>query len=441
MDSKKDMKPEVGRGCAFGVNELGEAVAQMADGCFKLHETPWQGEYPDHEQCDIFEVRFKNTRRSFYQNVNNLDLQVGDIVAVEASPGHDIGIISLTGDMVAKQMRRVGFNPFNGEFKKIYRKAKPYDIERWQEAIALEHETMIRSRQIAADMGLDMKIGDVEYQGDKIKAIFYYIADGRVDFRELIKVFAEQFHIRIEMKQIGARQEAGRIGGIGACGRELCCASWISSFSSVTTSAARVQDLSLNPLKLAGQCSKLKCCLMYEYDLYMDARRAIPRIKEPLQAMDGEYYLVKTDILAKMMTFSSSKESMSNLVTIPVWRVKEILAANRNGEKVDSIAGDSAPKKAEEPTYRTEEDSITRFDKSKKRKKKRSGNKPHQPKAEEGQQLTTDVATEPKAEAENPEQGRGGDRRFPNRGRQHRHHNRRPNNGGKGEGKSEPKVE
>ena len=444
MDNKKDMKPEVGRGCAFGVNELGEAFAQMADGCFKLHETPWQSEFPDHEQCDIFEVRFKNTRRSFYQNVNNLDLQVGDIVAVEASPGHDIGIISLTGDMVAKQMRRVGFNPFNGEFKKIYRKAKPYDIERWQEAIALEHETMIRSRQIAADMGLDMKIGDVEYQGDKIKAIFYYIADGRVDFRELIKVFAEQFHIRIEMKQIGARQEAGRIGGIGACGRELCCASWISSFSSVTTSAARVQDLSLNPLKLAGQCSKLKCCLMYEYDLYMDARRAIPRIKEPLQAMDGEYYLVKTDILAKMMTFSSSKESMSNLVTIPVWRVKEILAANRNGEKVDSIAGDSAPKKVEEPTYRTEEDSITRFDKSKKRKKKRSGNKPNQPKGEDNQQSQqpqTEGTTEPKAEGEATEQHRHNDRRFSNRGRQNRHHNRRPNNGGKGEGKPEPKAE
>ena len=446
MDNKKDMKPEVGRGCAFGVNELGEAVAQMAEGCFKLHETPWQGEYPEHEACDIFEVRFKNTRRSFYQNVNNLDLQVGDIVAVEASPGHDIGIISLTGDMVAKQMRRVGFNPFNGEFKKIYRKAKPYDIERWQEAIALEHETMIRSRQIAADMGLDMKIGDVEYQGDKIKAIFYYIADGRVDFRELIKVFAEQFHIRIEMKQIGARQEAGRIGGIGACGRELCCASWISSFSSVTTSAARVQDLSLNPLKLAGQCSKLKCCLMYEYDLYMDARRAIPRIKEPLQAMDGEYYLVKTDILAKMMTFSSSKESMSNLVTIPVWRVKEILAANRNGEKVDSIAGDSAPKRVEEPTYRTEEDSITRFDKSKKRKKKRSNNNRSQSKAEEGQTVAIEPTTEPKAEPKSeakPESKQGeehtehtenhrhhnGDRRFGNRGRSNnnRHHHRRPN--------------
>ena len=441
MDSKKYMKPEVGRGAAFGQNEQGEATACMADGCFKLHETPWMAEYPDHEQCDIFEVRFKNTRRSFYQNVNNLDLQIGDIVAVEASPGHDIGIISLTGDMVAKQMRRVGFNPFNGEFKKIYRKAKPYDIERWQEAIALEHETMIRSRQIAADMGLDMKIGDVEYQGDKIKAIFYYIADGRVDFRELIKVFAEQFHIRIEMKQIGARQEAGRIGGIGACGRELCCASWISSFSSVTTGAARVQDLSLNPLKLAGQCSKLKCCLMYEYDLYMDARRAIPRIKEPLQALDGEYFLVKTDILGKKMTFSSSKESMSNLVTIPVWRVKEILAANRNGEKVESIAGDSAPAKSEEPTYRTEEDSITRFDKSKKRKKRRnnSNNKPQQRTAEpQGEMQGEQSAAAP---GENRGEHRQGDRNDRNRSNRNRNRNRRPNGEHREKSKNEEKSE
>ena len=440
MDYTKYDKPEVGRGVAFGTNEVGESCAKEARGCFRLHEEPWLSEYPDNFPTDIFEVRFKNTRRSFYQNVNNLQLEVGDIVAVEASPGHDIGIISLTGDMVARQMKRLGFNPQNGEFKKIYRKARPYDIEKWQEAIALEHETMIRSRQIAADMGLDMKIGDVEYQGDKIKAIFYYIADGRVDFRELIKVFAEQFHIRIEMKQIGARQEAGRIGGIGACGRELCCASWISSFSSVTTSAARVQDLSLNPLKLAGQCSKLKCCLMYEYDLYMDARRTIPRIKEPLQAMDGEYYLVKTDILAKQMTFSSSKESMSNLVTIPVWRVKEILAANRNGEKVDSIAGDSAPKKVEEPTYRTEEDSITRFDKSKKRKKKRSGNRVQQTKSDDDQPAKTEGSSEPKPEGEGAEQGRHNDRRFSNRGRNNRHHNhnRRPNhNAGKDEAKAE----
>ena len=372
MDYTKYDKPEVGRGVAFGVNEAGEPCAKEARGCFRLHEEPWLEEYPDNFPTDIFEVRFKNTRRSFYQNVNNLQLQVGDIVAVEASPGHDIGIISLTGDMVAKQMRRLGFNPQNGEFKKIYRKARPYDIEKWQEAIALEHETMIRSRQIAADMGLDMKIGDVEYQGDKIKAIFYYIADGRVDFRELIKVFAEQFHIRIEMKQIGARQEAGRIGGIGACGRELCCASWVSSFTSVTTGAARVQDLSLNPLKLAGQCSKLKCCLMYEYDVYADARRSMPRLREPLQAIDGEYFLVKSDILAHTMTFSSSKESMSNLVTIPVSRVREILAVNRNGEKVESLLGEDFEPQVEEPTYRTEEDSITRFDKTKKRKKRKN---------------------------------------------------------------------
>ena len=372
MDYTKYDKPEVGRGVAFGINEVGEPCAKEARGCFRLHEEPWLAEYPDNFPTDIFEVRFKNTRRSFYQNVNNLQLEVGDIVAVEASPGHDIGIISLTGDMVARQMKRLGFNPQNGEFKKIYRKARPYDIEKWQEAIALEHETMIRSRQIAADMGLDMKIGDVEYQGDKIKAIFYYIADGRVDFRELIKVFAEQFHIRIEMKQIGARQEAGRIGGIGACGRELCCASWVSSFSSVTTGAARVQDLSLNPLKLAGQCSKLKCCLTYEYDVYADARRSMPRLREPLQAIDGEYFLVKSDILAHTMTFSTSKDSMSNLVTIPVSRVREILAVNRNGGKVESILGEDFEPQVEEPTYRTEEDSITRFDKAKKRKKKKN---------------------------------------------------------------------
>ena len=372
MDYTKYDKPEVGRGVAFGTNEVGEPCAKEARGCFRLHEEPWLSEYPDNFPTDIFEVRFKNTRRSFYQNVNNLQLEVGDIVAVEASPGHDIGIISLTGDMVARQMKRLGFNPQNGEFKKIYRKARPYDIEKWQEAIALEHETMIRSRQIAADMGLDMKIGDVEYQGDKIKAIFYYIADGRVDFRELIKVFAEQFHIRIEMKQIGARQEAGRIGGIGACGRELCCASWVSSFSSVTTGAARVQDLSLNPQKLAGQCSKLKCCLTYEYDVYADARRSMPRLREPLQTLEGEFFLVKSDILAHTMTFSSSKESWSNLVTLPVSRVREILAANRNGEKVDSLHGSDFEPQVEEPTYRTEEDSITRFDKTKKRKKKRN---------------------------------------------------------------------
>ena len=358
----KAPKPEIGRGCTFYYAPEGVA-AKPCEGCYKLHETAWLEQYPPHTPTDIFEVRFKNTRRSYYQNVNNLPLKRGDIVAVEASPGHDIGIVSLTGDMVARQMRRVGFNPYNGEFKKIYRKAKPYDIERWQEAIALEHETMIAARQIAAEMGLNMKIGDVEYQGDKIKAIFYYIADERVDFRELIKVFAERFHIRIEMKQIGARQEAGRIGGIGACGRELCCASWISNFSSVTTNSARMQEISLNPQKLAGQCSKLKCCLAYEYDTYVDARKEFPRLREPLQALDGEYYLVKTDILAGTMSFSSSKDTMTNVVTLPVARVKEIIALNRAGKKIDQLSAEQPQReKFEEPTYRSEEDSITRFD-------------------------------------------------------------------------------
>ncbi len=402
-------RPEIGRGCS--VSDEGETLEVRASGgCFKLHETPWLEEYPVNIPTDIVEVRFKNTRRSFFHNVNGLELKVGDIVAVEASPGHDIGIVSLTGDLVARQMRRTGFNPYNGEFKKVYRKAKPYDIERWQEAIALEHETMILSRQIAADMGLNMKIGDVEYQGDKIKAIFYYIADERVDFRELIKVFAERFHIRIEMKQIGARQEAGRIGGLGACGRELCCASWMSTFSSVTTGAARAQDLSLNPQKLAGQCSKLKCCMMYEYDAYADARKALPRVREPLQTVDGEWFLVKTDILAGLMTFSSSKDTLSNLTTLTAARVEEIQAANRAGKRVDQLQdADDVNEEVEEPTYRSEEDSITRFDKAKRRKKKnkqKSKSGGDQPQKQQEQKQQAEPKQEGKQEQPNQEQSK-----------------------------------
>ena len=301
----------------------------------------------------------------------------------------------------------------------------------------MEHDTMIQSRQIAAEMGLDMKIGDVEYQGDKIKAIFYYIAEVRVDFRELIKVFAERFHIRIEMKQIGARQEAGRIGGIGACGRELCCASWIPSFSSVTTNAARVQDISLNPQKLAGQCSKLKCCLMYEYDVYADARQTLPRLREPLQAMDGEYYLVKTDILARTMSFSSSKESMSNVVTIPTSRVREILAMNRAGKKVDSIVDKDSVVMVEEPTFRTEEDSITRFDNQNKRRRKNKSRdksqRERQPKGEAQQaqqpQQAAPETTEkaPKSEGREKEQRHDKhhkEHRYDHRNKDHRHDNR-----------------
>ena len=373
---KKDCTLDMGRGCEFCGCGGEELSAGVCEGCFKLHVTDWLKDYPDTLPGDIYEVRFKNTRRGYYQNVNGLSLKEGDIVAVEAAPGHDIGIVSLSGDMVARQMRRVGFNPQNGEFKKIYRKAKPYDIEKWQEAIALEHGTMIKARQIAAEMNLNMKIGDVEYQGDKIKAIFYYIADERVDFRELIKVFAEVFHIRVEMKQIGARQEAGRIGGIGSCGRELCCASWISSFMSVTTNAARTQDISLNPQKLAGQCSKLKCCLVYEYDDYMDARKEFPRVSEPLQALDGDYYFVKNDILARTMSFSSAPGSMAGLVSLPVERVREIMKMNARGIKPDRLeAAGAAPRQEVDPGFVNVigEDSITRFDNTRKKKKSRGG--------------------------------------------------------------------
>ena len=368
----------IGHGCEFCHNDGQDMCAKAKEGCYKLHEYDWLAEYPDNGPTDIVEVRFKNTHRSYYANVNNLPLAVGDIVAVEASPGHDIGIVSLTGDMVARQMRRVGFNPQNGEFRKVYRKARPYDIEKWHEAVGREHEVMIRSRQIAADMGLDMKIGDVEFQGDGIKAIFYYIADERVDFRELIKVFAEQFRIRIEMKQIGARQEAGRIGGLGACGRQLCCASWISSFNSVTTNAARTQDLSLNPQKLAGQCSKLKCCLTYELDDYLDARKEFPRVNGPLQALDADYFHVKNDILARTMSFSTQPGSMAGLVTLSIGRVREIMRLNAEGKKPEKITSDTVVDVAgDEPTYINVigEDSITRFDKAKKKKRKSKGGK------------------------------------------------------------------
>ena len=366
---------DVGRGCRFCRCD-GEATASACEGCYKLHSFNWLEDMPEVFPTDIFEVRFKNTRKSYYRNVNNLPLRRGDIVAVEASPGHDIGIVSLTGDLVARQMKRVGFNPQNGEFKKIYRKAKPYDIEKWQEAIALEHDTMIRARRIAADMKLNMKIGDVEYQGDKIKAIFYYIADERVDFRELIKVFAEQFRIRIEMKQIGARQEAGRIGGIGPCGRELCCSSWMTSFVSVATGAARYQDISMNPQKLAGQCAKLKCCINYEVDTYVEAQKRLPSREIVLETKDNNYYHFKTDIFKREITYSTDKSFAANLITIPASRAFDVINMNKKGMKPISLEADTKP----QPPKRDAQDilgqeSVTRFDSVKKKKKKRPANK------------------------------------------------------------------
>ncbi|MFR6543160.1 MAG: stage 0 sporulation family protein, partial [Butyricimonas virosa] len=299
----------------------------------KLTVYNWMENTP--EGCtpsEIVEVRFKNTRKGFYLNNSNLKLNIGDIVAVEAALGHDIGIVSLTGELVREQMRLKKVDLERNPLKKIYRKAKPHDIEKWQQAIALEHDTMIRSRVIAADLGLDMKIGDVEYQGDKTKAIFYYIANDRVDFRKLIKILAETFHIRIEMKQIGARQEAGRIGGIGSCGRKLCCSTFITNFISVSTSAARYQDISLNPQKLAGQCGKLKCCLNYEVDAYIDEQKDFPSTNIWLNTGEGMLYHQKTDIFGRNMSYTFDKEGRGTLIKLSVARVKEIIAMNKRGQ-------------------------------------------------------------------------------------------------------------
>jgi len=314
---------------------------------------------------DIVEVRFKNTRKDYYQNVNGLKLKEGEVVAVEASPGHDIGVISLVGDLVLKQMNRHKVTYVDGELRKVYRKAKPVDIQKWEEAMALEHETMLKARKIAEDLRLDMKIGDVEYQGDKTKAIFYYIADERVDFRQLIKVYAETFRIRIEMRQIGARQEAGRIGGIGPCGRELCCSSWITNFVSVTTNAARYQEISLNPQKLAGQCGKLKCCLNYELDCYIDAQKDFPPNNIPLETEKGIYNFLKADIFKRMYWYAPADNQPGGQVAISVDKVKEIIRLNKAGKKVPQLTAEPvAVEKNEVLDYHkvVGQDSLDRFD-------------------------------------------------------------------------------
>ena len=307
------------------------------------------------------------------------------MVIVEATNGHDLGIVTLEGAIVLRQMKCKGIDPETTEFKKIYRKAKQNDIERWQEAIAREQDTMIKARRIAAEMGLEMKIGDVEFQGDGTKAIFYYIADGRVDFRQLIKVFAEEFRIRIEMKQIGARQEAGLIGGLGVCGRELCCANYITNFQSISTSAARCQDLSLNPQKLAGQCGKLKCCLNYEVATYMDAQSRIPRVQEPLEFEDGLAYLRKTDILREIMYFSYDKGSDADLYALDAADVAEIIKMNRNGIKPESLRSEPEPYVPEFVTA-VGDDSISRFDAPKRKKSRGGRNRNRNKKAGEGAQ-------------------------------------------------------
>ena len=320
------------------------------------------------EVTDLVEVQFKNTRKAYFHNSEGLPLKKGDIVAVESNPGHDIGVVSLTGKLVPLQMKHANLKA-NEEIRKIYRLARENDMERYAEAKAREHDTMIQSRQIAKDLGLEMKIGDVEYQGDGNKAIFYYIADGRVDFRQLIKVLTDTFHVRIEMKQIGARQEAGRIGGFGPCGRELCCAGWLKNFQSVGTGAARFQDLSLNPQKLAGQCAKLKCCMNYEVDQYVESYRKLPPRDIILYTQDSEYYLFKTDILAQLVTYSTDKRNAANLVTISAERAKAVIEMNQRGEKPVSLE-EGGRKEPERPVDLATQEDLNRFDSKKKHKKK-----------------------------------------------------------------------
>ena len=350
--------------------EDGTTEVTYREGCCKLPVHNYLRDISSLEYADVFEVRFKNTRKGYYKNESGQSVRQGDKVVVEAASGYDLGFVSLEGPLVVKQMQRRRIDPASYEFKKIYRKARPSDIEKWMAATAREQATMIEARRIAATMGLDMKIGDVEFQGDGTKAIFYYIADGRVDFRQLIKVFAEEFRIKIEMKQIGARQEAGLIGGIGVCGRALCCANYVTNFKSINTSAARCQDLSLNPQKLAGQCGKLKCCINYEVPVYLDAQSRIPKVNEPLEFEDGLAYLRKTDILAEMMYFSYDKSSDANLYPVPAAEVKEIQKMNRNGIRPVSLIPDVEPSSPEFITA-VGEGSISRFDSPKKKRKNR----------------------------------------------------------------------
>lgn len=364
------------RGCEIVDYEDGTKEVTYREGCCKLAVHNYLKDIPSIEYKDIFEVRFKNTRKGYYRNDSGQSIRQGDKVVVEAASGYDLGMVSLEGPLIAGQLARRRIDPKTYEFKKIYRKARQADIDKWMAATAREQQTMIEARRIAATMGLEMKIGDVEFQGDGTKAIFYYIADGRVDFRQLIKVFAEEFRIKIEMKQIGARQEAGLIGGIGVCGRPLCCANYVTNFKSIGTSAARCQDLSLNPQKLAGQCGKLKCCINYEVPVYLEAQSKIPKVTGPLEFEDGLAYLRKTDILAQMMYFSYDKSSDANLYPVPVDEVREIQEMNRKGVRPQSLIPDAEPDSPEFVTA-VGEGSISRFDSpKKKRKKNRSrGNK------------------------------------------------------------------
>jgi len=371
-----EAKRDCARGCTIARTHQGELLCKLKEGCCKLSTINWLEGVPISEAVDLYEVRFKNTHKAFFVNASGVPLHKGDIVAVEASNGHDVGIISIEGPMVMVQLKRHEIDPKTYEFRKIYRKAKMIDIEKWQEAITREHHTMIRARQIAASLELNMKIGDVEFQGDGTKAIFYYIADERVDFRRLIKLFAEEFKIRIEMRQIGARQEAGLIGGIGVCGQELCCSRWMVDFFSITTQAARCQELSLNPQKLTGQCSKLKCCINYEAAAYIDAQKGLPQINQPIDAVDGPLYLLKTDILRGRMWFGYDPQDLTKMYELSASAVQEMISLNQKGIKAPSlISGKEMPDQGSEFKSAAGEGSLTRFDEQSRKHHKKQKNR------------------------------------------------------------------
>jgi len=361
----------------YKLQNNGFLMSTKACGCNKikkLNTFDWLCDLSEAQaSTDYVEVQFKNTRKGYYLNSNKIPLQKGDLVAVESSPGHDIGEVSLTGHLVLKQMKKINYRFDQQEVRRIYRKARPVDLEKFAESKALEHDTMLRSRKIAEELNLNMKIGDVEYQGDGNKAIFYYIADDRVDFRQLIRVLADTFHVRIEMKQIGARQEAGRIGGIGPCGREMCCSSWMTNFVSVSTSSARYQDLSLNPQKLAGQCSKLKCCLNYETDMYVEAQKGFPAKDIVLETKDASYFQIKTELLKRQVSYSTDKDSMVNAISIPVERALQIIALNKKGIRVDSLLEQAEEKNRNEFGDVLNSD-LQRFDKKRNKNNKKRSN-------------------------------------------------------------------
>lgn len=358
-------------------NDNSDRISNYFSQCGKLDSYNWLREISaDIDIPKIIEVRFKNTRKEYFVNVNELRIKRGDFVAVEASPGHDIGIITLAGEIVQKQLDKTKFDPRIDELKKVYRKAKEVDLVKWREAIEKEHETMLKARKISEDLRLNMKIGDVEYQGDKTKAIFYYIADERVDFRELIKVLADSFRVRIEMRQIGARQEAGRIGGIGTCGRELCCSSFITNFVSVSTQSARIQEVSLNPQKLAGQCGKLKCCLNYEVASYADAKKSFPDRNIVLKTSKGSASHQKTDVYRGVLWYLLESDKGTSLVPVSSERVKQIIEMNKKGEFPENLNNPlDLPSTSKDSDYLNVvgQESLTRFEKSNKRRKPSSG--------------------------------------------------------------------